>query len=74
MVNTLLNYKTMIPKETLIKTIKEFDIKRKELDKKIDSLDKKDWTFEKFQEWKQMQDAWNKLEDVIEFEILPYTK
>ena len=64
----------MISKDILIKTIIHFDNKRKQLDKDFENETDKSWTFEKFQEWEKYQNAWRKLQDVVECEILPLTQ
>jgi len=61
----------MIKKEILIQTIENFDKKHKDFYEKLKNETKETWTLEKFQEWQKYEDAWRKLEDVIEFEILP---
>jgi len=60
-----------IPKQKLIDTIEAFDRKQKQMDKDFEKETKETWTLEKFQEWRKMQKAWSKLQDVIEFEIKP---
>jgi hypothetical protein len=64
----------MIPKQTLIDTIEAFDQKQKQMDKDFEKETKETWSLEKFQEWRKMQKAWRKLQDVIEFEIKPLTE
>ena len=64
----------MIPKETLIKTIEDFCKKDNELRESLRNETKETWTLEKFQEWQKYEDAWRKLEDVIEFNILPLSQ
>lgn len=64
----------MIPKEVLIKTIEDFDIKFKDFQEKFKNETLETWTLEKFQEWQKYYDAWIKLQDVIEFDILPLSK
>lgn len=64
----------MIPKDIIIKTIEDFDNKSKKLNEDLNNETKETWTLEKFQEWQKYDDAWKKLEDIIEFYILPLSK
>ena len=64
----------MIPKETLISVITDFDNKRRQLDADFEKETKETWTLEKFQEWDKYREAWRKLQDVVEFHISPLTQ
>jgi len=64
----------MIPKQILINTIETFDQKQKKMEKDFENETKESWSLEKFQEWRKMQKAWGKLQDVIEYEIKPLTE
>ena len=64
----------MIPQETLIKTIQEFEEVRKTLNKDLDKETEDTWTLDKFRKWREMEEAWQKLEKVIEFDIKPLTE
>jgi len=63
----------MIPIETLIKTISDFDKKIKIIEKNFETETLETWTLEKFQEWQKYEDALKKLEDIVEYHILPLT-
>lgn len=63
----------MIPKKTIIETIEKFDKKFKELNAQLDKETQETWTIEKFQKWQDMEEAWRKLEDVVELNLLNYT-
>lgn len=63
----------MIPKKTIIETIEKFDKKFKELNAQLDKETQETWTIEKFQKWRDMEEAWRKLEDVVEDNLLNYT-
>jgi hypothetical protein len=54
----------MIPNETLINTIIEFDKKRKELDKSLEN--EETHTLELFRECRDMNNTWNELQNVVE--------
>ena len=64
----------MIPKKILIETIESFFKKIEQLDKDFEKETEDTWTLEKYQEWREMVNAWGKLENVIEFEIKPLTE
>ncbi len=63
----------MIDKDILIGTIEAFDKKlqkvKEELDKAGDNA-----TIEMYREWLAMEKAWLKLGDVVEMEILKFTR
>lgn len=63
----------MIPKKTIIETIEKFDKKYKELNAQLKKETQETWTIEKFQKWQDMEEAWRKLEDVVELNLLNYT-
>ena len=64
----------MIRKQILIDTIEAFDQKQKQMDNDFEDETKEPWTLDKFQEWRKMQKAWGRLQDVIEFEIKPLSE
>jgi len=64
----------MIPQKILTDTIQAFCDKRKQMGADFEKETKETWALEKFQQWRAMERAWGKLEDVIEFEIKPLTE
>lgn len=64
----------MIDKKILIDTINKFAEKRKEHSDKITAKTKETFRFEDFLEYEKFNKAWAKLQEVVEFEILPFTE
>lgn len=61
----------MIKEEILVDTIHKFFVRLKELSEKID---KNENSGEAAMEYYKMTKAWSKLDNVVEYEILPYTE